>query len=106
MILSQQRYLELIAINLEFFQVPPYIMTIMSVNHFLLVLKSSINFVILSITGSEFRRTLCRVFGINEEQATTNITNSTTVRAHKSFDNHVPENTQSLNMSKFRETRV
>ena len=98
-------------------------MTIMSVNHFLLVLKSSINFVILSITGSEFRRTLCRVFGINEEQVTTistntsrtrtaeekvitNNTNSKTVRDQISIDNHVQENTQSLNRSKFRETRV
>ena len=98
-------------------------MTIMSVNHFLLVLKSSINFVILSITGSEFRRTLCRVFGINEEQVTTistntsrtrtaeekvitNNTNSKTVRDQISIDNHVQENAQSLNRSKFRETRV
>ena len=95
----------------------------MSVNHFLLVLKSSINFVILSITGSEFRRTLCRVFGINEEQVTTistntsrtrtaeekvitNNTNSKTVRDQISIDNHVQENAQSLNRSKFRETRV
>ena len=78
----------------------------MSVNHFLLVLKSSINFVILSITGSEFRRTLCRVFGINEEQAATNNTNSTTVRAHISIDNHVQENNQPLNRNRFRETRV
>ena len=98
-------------------------MTIMSVNHFLLVLKSSINFVILSITGSEFGRTLCRVFGINEEQVTTistntsrtrtaeekvitNNTNSKTVRDQISIDNHVQENAQSLNRSKFRETRV
>ena len=78
----------------------------MSVNHFLLVLKSSINFVILSITGSEFRRTLCRVFGINEEQVTTNEIYSTTVRAQISIDNRVLENTKSLNVSKFRETRV
>ena len=92
--------------NFETFQVPPYIMTIMSVNHFLLVLKSSINFVILSITGSEFRRTLCRIAGINEEYATTNNTTSTTVRAQISIDNRVPENTKSLNVSKFRETRV
>ena len=94
----------------------------MSVNHFLLVLKSSINFVILSITGSEFRRTLCRAFGINEEQVTTmstntsrtrtaeeqfitNNTNSRTVRDQISIDNHVQEHSQ-LNMRKFRETRV
>ena len=78
----------------------------MSVNHFLLVLKSSINFVILSITGSEFRRTLCRVFGINGEQTATNNTNSTTVRAHISIDNHVQENNPPLNVNRFRETRV
>ena len=81
-------------------------MTIMSVNHFLLVLKSSMNFPILLITGSEFRRTLWRVFGINEEEVTTNNTNRTTNRAQIRLDNNAPENTQSLNMSIFRETRV
>ena len=82
----------------------------MSANHFLLVLKSSINFVILLITGSEFRRTLRRVFGINEEQVTTNEIYSTRFRAQRSIDNHVPmyhvQNNQPLNISTFRETRV
>ena len=73
----------------------------MSLNHFLLVLKSSINLLIIFITGSEFRKTLYLVIGINEQQ----VENRAPIR----INNNVPENTentQTLNMSNFRETRV
>ena len=88
-------------IHFESFQVPPFIMTIMSLNHFLLVLKSSINLLIIFITGSEFRKTLYLVIGINEQQ----VENRASIR----INNNVPENTentQTLNMSRFRETQV
>ena len=73
----------------------------MSLNHFLLVLKSSINLLIIFITGSEFRKTLYLVIGINEQQ----VENRAPIR----INNNVPENTentQTLNMSNFRETQV
>ena len=73
----------------------------MSLNHFLLVLKSSINLLIIFITGSEFRKTFYLVIGINEQQ----VENRAPIR----INNNVPENTentQTLNMSNFRETQV
>ena len=72
----------------------------MSLNHFLLVLKSSINLLIIFITGTEFRKTFYLVFGINEPQ----VENRTPIRVN----NSVPEteNTQALNITNFRETRV
>ena len=87
--------------DFEFFQVPPFIMTIMSLNHFLLVLKSSINLLIIFITGSEFRKTFYLVFGINKQQDEN--------RNPITINNNVPENTentQTLNMTNFRETQV
>ena len=73
----------------------------MSLNHFLLVLKSSINLLIIFITGTEFRKTFYLVIGINEQQ----VENTAPIR----INNNVPENTentQTLNMSNFRETQV
>ena len=90
-----------IFIHLKSFQVPPFIMTIMSLNHFLLVLKSSINLLIIFITGSEFRKTFYLVFGINKQQDEN--------RHPITITNNVPENTentQTLNMTNFRETQV
>ena len=90
-----------IFIHLKSFQVPPFIMTIMSLNHFLLVLKSSINLLIIFITGSEFRKTFYLVFGINKQQDEN--------RNPITITNNVPENTentQTLNMTNFRETQV
>ena len=87
--------------HFELFQVPPFIMTIMSLNHFLLVLKSSINLLIIFITGSEFRKTFYLVFGINKQQDEN--------RHPITITNNVPENTentQTLNMTNFRETQV
>ena len=87
--------------DFEFFQVPPFIMTIMSLNHFLLVLKSSINLLIIFITGSEFRKTFYLVLGINKQQDEN--------RHPITITNNVPENTentQTLNMTNFRETQV
>ena len=73
----------------------------MSLTHFLLVLKSSINLVIIFITGSEFRKTFYLVFGINEQQVEN--------RAPITINGNVPENaenTQSLNTTNFQETQV
>ena len=73
----------------------------MSLTHFLLVLKSSINLVIIFITGSEFRKTFYLVFGINEQQ----VENRTPI----TINGNVPENTentQSLNTTNFQETQV
>ena len=40
----------------------------MALNHFLHVLRASLNLVIISITGSEFRKTLYHVLGIHKEE--------------------------------------
>ena len=39
----------------------------MSLNHFLHVLSGSLNLIILSSTGSQFRNTLRNIFGIRKE---------------------------------------
>ena len=65
------------------------------------MLKSSINLLIIFITGSEFRKTFYLVFGINEQQ----VENRDTTR----INNNVPDNTvntQTLNATNFRETQV
>ena len=40
----------------------------MALNHFLHVLRASLNLVIISITGSEFRKTFYLVLGIDKEE--------------------------------------
>ena len=51
------------------FQTPPWISTLTSLNTFLFVLSASSNLLIISITGSQFRKTLKVVlrFEVNED---------------------------------------
>ena len=65
------------------------------------MLKSSINLLIIFITGSEFRKTFYLVFGINEQQ----VENRDTTRINNNVPDHT-ENTQPLNITNFRETQV
>ena len=49
------------------FQIPPWISTLMSLNHFLHVLSASSPFVIVSATGSQFRQTIKLAFNKRNE---------------------------------------
>ena len=61
------------------FQIPSWILNLMSGNHFLHVLSSSLNLVIITITGTRFRNTLLITLGLKQEEGVgqTNIRLST-----------------------------
>ena len=51
-----------------YLQIPTWVSILMSLNHFLHGLSASLNLIIISITGSKFRKTLVKLFGPKSAQ--------------------------------------
>lgn len=70
----------------------------MSLNHLLQVLSGSLNLVIMSITGSEFRKALYKVLGMQLETEEIGLRRGTTITENG--------RTEHMEMDSIRETQI